>query len=237
MQNGEKIKLNATDITTFRYCPRQYYYSRVEKRESPPNEHLVRGTLVHSLYQEFFKRKLFEAAEKDPSYYEWFLTTGIDRMMEKENGRINKLGMNHPTLKRFLIAAVHRLLESFKAGTIKEPSLMEHKVENEDFVARIDTIFEKEDGLAIGDVKIKLRELESVKLQLAVAAIILESMGKKVEKGLAISAEDWKEIEFPLEDSLKEEVMDIRSKILQMHETKEKPACVCGRCDLQFNVF
>ena len=222
------MKLNASDISAWRYCPRDLYYKLVEKREKPQTEHLVKGTLIHLLYKDFFDRKLFS----DPPYFKWYLEKGIDRAMEKEDGRINKLGMKREILKNFLLNSLKKMEKAFQDGELTIPIATEQRIENDDFVARADALFEENGETAVADVKKSLRRLDEVKLQLAVAAIILESGGKKVTKGFAIDAESWKQFPVDLDYELKQEVMDIRSKILQMIETKEKPACTCGRCEL-----
>ena len=84
------MKLNASDIGAWKWCPRDLYYRKVEGREMPPSQNLVKGTVLHSIYREFFDRKLFS----DYPYYKWYLEKGIDKAIERESGRINKLGMN-----------------------------------------------------------------------------------------------------------------------------------------------
>ena len=222
------MKLNASDIGAWKWCPRYLYYRKVEGREMPPSQNLVKGTVLHSIYREFFDRKLFS----DHIYYKWYLEKGIDRAMERENGRINKLGMNREKLREFLLSSTQKLYEAHKNGAIEVPSATEQRIENDDFIARADALFESNGETIVGDVKIKLRSLDGVKLQLGVAALILESQGKKVTKGYAIDAENWKQFPVELDEEVKKEVMDIRGKILHMIEAKEKPACTCGRCEL-----
>lgn len=223
------MRISASDIAAWRYCPRAFYYERVEGRRKPINENLVRGTLIHLIYEQFFTRKLFENADA----FESFLKEDLDKAIENEDGRISKLKMDKDKLREFLINSAKKLLIAFNDGRISIPTSNEQKVDIPEFVARVDAIFEKQGlSLTVADVKIKIRDLESVKLQLSVAAIILEQHGKKVEKGLAIDAEKWKEFEVDLTEELKKEVWNMREKILKMYETKEKPPCTCGRCDL-----
>lgn len=223
------MRISASNIAAWRYCPRAFYYERIEGRKRPINENLVRGTLIHLIYEQFFTRKLFENEDA----FESFLKEDLGKAIEKEDVRISKLKMDKDELREFLINSAKKLLIAFNDGRISIPTSNEQKVEIPEFVARVDAIFEKPGlPLTVADVKIRLRDLESVKLQLAVAAIILEKQGKKVDKGLAIDAEKWKEFEVDLTQEIKKEVWDIRDKILKMYETKEKPPCACGRCDL-----
>lgn len=223
------MRVSASEVAAWHYCPRSFYYDKIEKRRRPINENLVRGILIHVIYETFFVKKLF----LDKIAFDSFLDLGLDKEMEKEIGRINSLKMDRDVLKNFLVNSTQRLLTAFNDGRISIPTANEQKVYIPEFVAKIDSVFDKPGiPVTVGDVKIKLRNLETVKLQLAVAAIILEKQGKKVEKGLAIDAESWKEVEVDLTEGIKKEVWDIREKILNMYESREKPVCVCGRCDL-----
>ena len=105
---------------------------------------------------------------------------------------------------------------------------MEQRIENDYFIARVDAIFSES---KIGDLKTKLRDIDEVKLQLAVAAIILESQGKIIETGVAIDGTEWQEIYFPITKEDKDEVEKIRQEIFKMHETKKAPECTCGWCE------
>ena len=44
-----------SSINTYKQCPRKYYYSYIEKLPSRPSIHLIRGKIVHSVLEHFFK--------------------------------------------------------------------------------------------------------------------------------------------------------------------------------------
>ena len=220
------MKILASEITAWRYCPRQLYKVKILGEERPLNEDLVKGSLLHLVYKEFFDRKPYTSS----SYIEWFLDKGIERVMEKEDGKINKLNMSRELLKDFLVYSAQGLNAAFNKGRISVPKAIEQHIESDEFIARVDAIFEKDEHEIIGDIKKRIRNLDEVKLQLTVAAIIFDALGKKVERGLAIDAENWREIEFLIDNELKQEVWKIREEILQMYETREAPECKCGRC-------
>ncbi|MBU2496681.1 MAG: PD-(D/E)XK nuclease family protein, partial [Nanoarchaeota archaeon] len=157
------MKISASDISGFRYCPRDFYYRKIEKRAMPISEALVKGTLIHAMYKGFFDRKLFA----DAKYFEWFLDKGINKIMETEEGRANKLGINKENLRNFLVNSVTSLNKAFSNGDISIPTSTELRIENDDFVARVDAVFEKTGlPLVVADVKKRLRNLDEVKLQL-----------------------------------------------------------------------
>ncbi len=44
-----------SSINTFKHCPRKYYYQYIEKLETLPSIHLIRGKIVHAALEDFFK--------------------------------------------------------------------------------------------------------------------------------------------------------------------------------------
>ncbi|MDX1279446.1 PD-(D/E)XK nuclease family protein [Oceanihabitans sediminis] len=48
-------RLSPTSINTFYKCPRQYFYQYVAKIKVKPNIHLVKGSIVHKVLEDFFK--------------------------------------------------------------------------------------------------------------------------------------------------------------------------------------
>lgn len=53
-----------SSITTYKKCPRKYYYSYIEQLESKPSIHQVRGSVAHSVLDKFFTISL-DAITKD----------------------------------------------------------------------------------------------------------------------------------------------------------------------------
>jgi len=58
-KDGEEKKrmLSPTQITTYMACPRKWYYQYIEKIKVPEKFPLVRGQVVHSVLEDFFKWK------------------------------------------------------------------------------------------------------------------------------------------------------------------------------------
>lgn len=51
----KSLRITKTSLTSdFTFCPQQYYYKRIEKRESPKTDHMIRGTNVHDAMEEFY---------------------------------------------------------------------------------------------------------------------------------------------------------------------------------------
>ena len=53
IENPSRIQ-SPSSINTYNQCPRRYYYTYVEKLPTKPNIHTVRGTVVHSVLEDFF---------------------------------------------------------------------------------------------------------------------------------------------------------------------------------------
>jgi len=51
---GRRVE-SPSSINTFKQCPRKYYYVYVKKLETLPSIHLIRGKIVHSVLEDFFK--------------------------------------------------------------------------------------------------------------------------------------------------------------------------------------
>jgi len=47
--------ISPSSINTFAKCKRQYYYQYIEKLKQLPSIHLLKGTIVHSVLEDFFK--------------------------------------------------------------------------------------------------------------------------------------------------------------------------------------
>lgn len=54
-----------SSINTYKQCPRKYYYSYIEKLPSRPSIHLVRGKIVHSVLENFFKVNVKKLPEEN----------------------------------------------------------------------------------------------------------------------------------------------------------------------------
>jgi len=50
----EKRVQSPSSIKTYQHCPRKYYYSYILKLPQPPNIHLVRGNIAHTVLEKFF---------------------------------------------------------------------------------------------------------------------------------------------------------------------------------------
>ncbi|MBT3538479.1 PD-(D/E)XK nuclease family protein [Candidatus Peregrinibacteria bacterium] len=50
-------KLSPSSINTYMQCPKKYYYHYIEQLPTKPSIHLLMGSIVHKVLEEFFNRK------------------------------------------------------------------------------------------------------------------------------------------------------------------------------------
>ncbi len=48
--------MSPSKINTFHKCPRDFYYTYVEKRKTEPSIHLVKGSVVHKVLEDFYRK-------------------------------------------------------------------------------------------------------------------------------------------------------------------------------------
>ena len=53
IENPSRVQ-SPSSINTYKQCPRRYYYTYIQKLPTKPNIHTVRGTIVHSVLEDFF---------------------------------------------------------------------------------------------------------------------------------------------------------------------------------------
>ena len=48
-------RLSPTSINTYHKCPREFFYSYIEKQKMKPNIALVKGSVIHSVLENFYR--------------------------------------------------------------------------------------------------------------------------------------------------------------------------------------
>jgi len=90
-EDGERI-LSASQINTYLACPRKWYYEYVEELPKEETFALVRGTVVHSVCEEFFDYK----PPFGLPYREM-----VSQIRDRGNDLLDKLWSYHKVTKRF----------------------------------------------------------------------------------------------------------------------------------------
>jgi len=77
----EKRVQSPSSINVYKHCPRKYYYSYILKLPQPPNVHLVRGNIAHSILEKFFD---IDTSAISIENYEAHLKLTIQEMLVRE---------------------------------------------------------------------------------------------------------------------------------------------------------
>jgi len=84
-------RISPTSVNTWSKCPREFYYSYMEKQPIAPNIALVKGSVVHKVLELFYK-------EYREDYIEYFKKT-FEKEWKKEDKKIKMLELTPEQLK------------------------------------------------------------------------------------------------------------------------------------------
>ena len=63
-QNTPQLKVTKSSLNTFEFCIKQYEFSYIERRKSEPNMAMIKGTIVHNSYEDFYNQFEIKKAEE-----------------------------------------------------------------------------------------------------------------------------------------------------------------------------
>ncbi len=93
-----------SSINTYKQCPRKYYYSYIEKLPAKPSIHLIRGKIVHSVLENFFKINISKLPEDNALFVlRVFINDMIEQYWRKEHKELNSLELTKPQLDFYQI--------------------------------------------------------------------------------------------------------------------------------------
>ena len=59
-----QLKVTKSSLNTFEYCRKQYEFSYIERRKTEPNMAMIKGTIVHNSYEDFYNQFEIKKAEE-----------------------------------------------------------------------------------------------------------------------------------------------------------------------------
>ena len=59
-----RLKVTKSSLNTLEYCRKQYEFSYIERRKSEPNMAMIKGTIVHNSYEDFYNQFEIKKAEE-----------------------------------------------------------------------------------------------------------------------------------------------------------------------------
>jgi CRISPR/Cas system-associated exonuclease Cas4 (RecB family) len=221
--NLENKKLvSASDIALWSFCPRAYYFERIQKIPTLPNEKLVIGSIIHKIYKEFFRE--FITINNKESYIKDFLNYTIPVLVNSYESVVQELNLDRNKLTTQMQTNLNNLVFRINTGFSSIPKILETTFASKGLVARPDCVFENNGNFYIGDIKLEGNNNLETKLQLTVGAIVVENeLGKSVPKGVIINGQDWNEIIVNITEDLKELVFDIKDNIIDFRSKPYLP--------------
>jgi RecB family exonuclease len=185
-----------SSINTFKQCPRKYFYQYIVKHPTKENIHCIRGNIVHSALEDFFK---LNPTMIDPIYYKKELSRTLkdlfDMHWKKAGKRLQKVGLLDEQLTFYYTDSTHMLanflnaffkqmdlemgkLEFKQAFDKLKPYALEKQYKNMDLMVRgfIDVIEKEGEEIRIVDYKTsKTSQMKpEYKLQLGIYALMYE---------------------------------------------------------------
>ena len=228
--------ISASDIKLWAFCPKAFYFQKIQNLYPLPNEKTIKGQIIHKLYALYFEGRV--KAEDVTEYDDTFLEK-IEETVEKFILPIENLELNGKELVLQMKESIEKLIFRVRSGFCSIPKYIERTFQYDGLVARPDCIFEDNNEMIIGDVKLNRNDGFGTKLQLATGAILLEKeFGKVVTRGFIIDGEEWNEEVIDITDDLKKLIWDVKENILNFYRNPHLPEIdfnpiKCNKCSFK----
>lgn len=248
-----------SSINTFRQCPRKYFYHYIEQRPTKPSIHLVKGSVAHSVLEDFFDNGIIDEKE-----YKTILRTRASALLKTRwlsaGEQLKKMAITDEELHfSDLAIMVSNWLEDFlkkmekEIATGKTPNeafkvltpIRERKYVHNGYAVQgfIDAIHEQDGKITVLDYKTSKRDdiSDEYFLQLAIYALLYKHQHGKIpdQVGLVFLRHGEKTIE-ATENMVDHAIKEIKyvhenttSKKLDDYPQKKSGLCKwsIGQCD------
>ncbi len=182
---------SSSSISTYRQCPRKYYYHYILKIPSKPSIHLIRGSIAHKIVEDFFRININNISEKD---FEFSMKILLQDQLRQlwDSSDFSLLEMSDSDLRSYLLETqemienwFYDLLKRVKADSekigFKEAFRLNTPVAEEHFISKkmgvqgfVDAIFKNKDEIKIIDYKTSKKDMitDDYRLQLAIYSLL-----------------------------------------------------------------
>ena len=253
-----------SSILTFKHCPRKFYYQYILKLPTKKSFALVRGSIVHSVIEDFFKIDISKVSHNN---YELIFKTLIFDLFKqdwlKNIDQINEL-VPELNLQEFYYSETADMLNNWYSSFIEKlqkkiitsnlreafkslTPITETRIIDESLNVQgvIDAILKTEYGIKLIDYKTSKRDeiSEEYKLQLAIYALLYKNQYNEIpyEVGIHFLKHDEKFI--PVNDNLlsfaKTEITDVQEKTQtqEVENYNKSPGPLCKWRDGECDFF
>ena len=243
-----------SSINTYRQCPRKYYYQYVLKLETLPSIHLIRGSVTHSVLEDFFR---IDVAHLSPTNFEYELQVITQDMFHQEWNRAEKelqklklvpvqiqfyFDETKFMLQYWVNKFIKKLKHEMKLFSLADAFKRLTPLREEEYVSQelgvrgfIDAIHEIEHEVTLMDYKTskKTEITPEYKLQLAIYALLYKErhgvIPKKVGLDFLKGSEQYLDVDETLLELAKTEVENIHVNT-QSEDINEYPMNVSPLC-------
>jgi putative RecB family exonuclease len=249
-----------SSINTYKQCPRKYYYIYIKKLKTLPSIYLIRGSIVHSVLEDFFKIDPSKLPESDPCFLlKGLLKDFLKQKWQKAKDELEMLDMTEAQ-RIFYYEETEQMLmfwfsefikklqkekkpfaESFKRWVPRTEE--EYSSEKYNVRGFIDAIHEFEDQVLLLDYKTSSKDMITAeyKLQLAIYALLYWEKHGQVPSKVGINFLRHGERIIDVDESLLKlarleiELIHTNTESDEMSDypRKESPLCKwhSGQCD------
>jgi putative RecB family exonuclease len=196
-----------SSINTYKQCPRKYYYQYILKLPTKPSIHLIRGSIVHTVLEDFFKKIPLADVENYQNTIKTILQNNLVIEWKKNETKLKELKLTEEQLFFYFDETINMILnfaeifnqklnDKIKKGLNFSQAFKELcPISEEKFVSEkyqvmgyIDAIEKRDDGFYIMDYKTsKGNEInETYKLQLSIYTLLFYEKYNTLPKKVGI---------------------------------------------------
>ncbi|MDD5178368.1 MAG: PD-(D/E)XK nuclease family protein [Candidatus Nanoarchaeia archaeon] len=239
---------SASSINVYKQCPRKYYYQYIKELPTKKSIHLIRGNIVHSVLEEFFKIDINEISKENFDFELRMVTLDLlkKHWLDKKGDIFEvvspkeKIGFYFEETREMIGCWINDLLDKLEPDNLVESfnklkPKTEVEVVSDKYKVRgyIDAVFDEE-GIIL-DYKTSNKDYitEEYKLQLAIYSLLFyEKYGKMPSKAginFLRFGEEYILVDKELIEFAKNEVKKIH-KLTQSNEIGDYPKCQGPLC-------
>lgn len=243
-----------SSINTHKQCPRKYYYLYIEKIPGKPSIHLIRGKVVHSVLEHFFKIDVLKVPEENFMFVlKIFINDMLEQFWKHSENEFNSLTLTRPQMEFYHIETkdmVNNWYANFLrklAVEMKEYSLpssfkrltpqaeVEYKSPTYGVRGFIDAIHEKDGHVVLMDYKTSktAKISQEYRLQLALYALMYQETHNRLPDKVGIDFLKFGEQHLDVDEELvnlakcESELIHINTATTRKEKYSMKPGPLC----------
>ncbi len=249
-----------SSINTYKQCPRKYYYQYIAKLPTKQNIHTIRGSIVHSVLEDFFDHDIdTEGISGDKLLLKAIKL--FEDHWEKKKDDLDSLGLDGSTLQyyyddsktmvirwvSYILSRLNSMEEELPEAFNKLKPIREQRYKSEELsvMGFIDAIEEVDGKVRLIDYKTSKADkmTDEYKLQLGIYALLYKEkhdvypdevglfLLKHGERMLAVTDELVRNAKFEIEN------IHMSTQSRDMRDYPKKPGPLCNFCDFYHLCF